>query len=441
MSDHDMRTLLRDLADRPEPASTVDVAAARRTGKRRLRLRNGSITAAIATVVAVAVMVPQELGAVGRTHSGAANSTNTGTEDHFNPFIPDAAFGYLPPGYALKPSAGGLTSNGFTSTPDELTMSVKQTSGGGSITLDVLHQGHCGNASMVLNVIPAYRASHAGSKDPACQGYGSGVVVTNPSVRAPDVDGRPAYWLNTPGWSILAWQYAPDSWALLEAFTPTVSRIPITADRPLLLKMARTVKFGQTRPIMFPFKLSGAIASGWTPNTVFFSATPSGQYLANMLEETSPAAAVGGQGAQAGASASSPTPNPLATEGADGPYAEVTGPVSLLTITASTKPYDFTCAPQNPPANSLIVPVTSVQRIGAVSWLFQTNPKSAKVDGKPYDLPTVDQACNQGPDNGVRVNVRLDVPVNHTVPSLTAILDGLSFSADPETWTTTPLPG
>ena len=437
MPDHDMRTLLRDLAERPEPASTVDLTAARRTGKRRLWLRNGSITAAVAIVVAVAVVIPGELAAP----APSANSTTTGTKDHFNPFVPDAAFGYVPPGYALKPAPGGLTSNGFTSTPNELTMSVKQTSGGGSITLDVLHQGDCGNASMDLNVIPAYRASHAGSKDPACRGDGSGVVVTNPPVRAPDVGGRPAYWLNEPDWSILAWQYAPGSWALLEAFTPSVSRDPITADRALLLKMARTVKFGQTQPIMFPFRLSGAIASGWTPNTVFFSATPSGQYLANMLEETSPAAAVGEQGTAAAVSGASPTPNPLATEGAAGPYAEVAGPVNLLTIIASTKPYDFTCAPENPPANSLIVPKTSVQRIGAVSWLFQTNPKSAKVDGKPYDLPTVDQACNQQPDNGVRVNVRLDVPLNYTVPSLTAILDGLSFSADPQTWTTTPLPG
>jgi hypothetical protein len=436
MPEHDMRTLLRDLADRPEPASTIDLAAARRSGKRRLWLRNGSITVAVAAMVAVAVVVPREL--VASAPSG--NSTATGTKDHFNPFVPDAAFGYVPPGYELKP-APGLSSDGFTSTPNELTLSVKQTSGGGSITLDVLHKGDCGNASMDLNLIPAYRASHAGSKDPLCRGLGSGVVVTNPPVRAPNVDGRPAYWLNAPDWSMLAWQYAPGSWALLEAFTPSVSRAPITADRPLLLKMARTVKFGQTQPIMFPFKLSGAIASGWTPNSVFFTVTPSGQYLANMLEETSPAMAVRGQGTQAAVPGTSPTPNPLATEGAAGPYAEVAGPVNLLTIIASTKPYNLTCTPQNPPANSLIVPITSVQQIGAVSWLFQTNPKSAKVDGKPYDLPTVDQACNQQPDNGLRVNVRLDVPLNHTVPSLTAILDGLSFSADPQTWTTNPLPG
>ena len=63
MPDHDMRTLLRDLADSPEPASTVDLTAARRTGKRRLWLRNGSITAAVAIVVAVAVVIPGELAA------------------------------------------------------------------------------------------------------------------------------------------------------------------------------------------------------------------------------------------------------------------------------------------------------------------------------------------------------------------------------------------
>ncbi|HXT92467.1 MAG TPA: hypothetical protein VN714_24800 [Trebonia sp.] len=430
MSDHDMRTLLRDLADRPEPASTIDLAAARRTGKRRLWLRNGGITAAVAAIVlSVAVVIPRELAAP----APSGNPTATGSKDHFNPFIPDAAFGYVPPGYELKP-VQGLSSQGFTSTANELTLSVKQTSGGGSITLDVLHKGDCGNVSMDLNLIPAYRASHAGSKDPACRGLGSGVVVTNPPVRAPDVAGRPAYWLNTPDWSMLAWQYAPGAWALLEAFTPSTSRAPITADRPVLLKVARTVKFGQTKPIMFPFKLSGAIASGWTPNSVFFTVTPSGQYLANMLEETAPAVAVRGQG-------TSTTPNPLATEDAAGAYAEVAGPVNLLTIIASTKPYDFTCAPENPPGNSLIVPITSVRQIGGVSWLFQTDPKSAKLNGKSYDLPTVDQACNQQPGDGLRVNVRLDVPLDYTVPSFTALLDGLSFSADPQTWTTTPLPG
>ena len=434
MSDHDMRTLLRDLADRPEPASTVDLAAARRVGQRRLWLRNGSVTAAVAALVAVAVAVPRELAAVGPSASPAT----PGTESHFNPFVPDAAFGYVPRGYELKPSP--LIPSGFTSTPNELTMSVTQTSGGGSITLDVLHHGDCGNASMDLNVIPAYRASHPGSKDPACRGEGSGLVITSAPVLAPDVDGRPAYWLSTAGWTVIAWQYAPGSWAMLAEYAPDASRDNGTAGDALLVKMARTVKFGQTQPIMFPFKFSGAIASGWTPNSVFFTAAPSGQYRASMLEETSSAVVGGGRGTEPAGSGTSPAPNPLATEGAEGPYAEVAGPVNLLTIIASMKPYDFTCSPENPPANSLIVPVTAVHQIGAVSWLFQTDPKTAKVDGKPYDLPTVDQACNQRPDNGLRVNVRLDVPVGHTVPSLTAMLDGLSFSADPRAWTTAPLP-
>jgi len=424
MPEHDMRTLLRDLADGPEPASTIDLAAARRSGKRRLWLRNGSITAAVAVMVAVAIVVPRQLVA----SAPPPSSTATGTKDHFNPFIPDAAFGYVPQGYELKP--GPLNPSGFTSTPNELTISVTQTSGGGgSITLDVLHKGDCGNASMDLNVIPAYRASHAGSKDPACLGEGSGIVVTNPPVRAPDVDGRPAYWLSTPDWSVLAWQYAPGAWAMLAEYE-SASKDHVVVNDTRLVKMARTVKFGQTRPIMFPFKLSGKVASGWTPNSVFFTATPSGQYLANMLEETAPAVAVRGQD-------TSTAPNPMATEGAAGAYAEVAGPVKLLTIIANTKPYHFTCTPQNDPITS----ITSVRQIGSVSWLFQTYPKSVKVKGKSYDLPTVDQACNQPPDVGVRMNVRLDVPLNHTVPSLTAILDGLSFSADPQTWTTAPLPG
>jgi len=77
MPEHDMRTLLRDLADRPEPASTIDLAAARRSGKRRLWLRNGSITAAIAAMVAVAIVVPRQLVA----SAPSPNSTATGTKD------------------------------------------------------------------------------------------------------------------------------------------------------------------------------------------------------------------------------------------------------------------------------------------------------------------------------------------------------------------------
>lgn len=159
---------------------------------------------------------------------------------------------------------------------------------------------------------------------------------------------------------------------------PSVSRDPITADRALLPKMARTVKFGQTQPITFPFKLSGAIASGWTPNTVFFSATPSGHYLANMLEETSPAAAVGGQVTAAAVSGTSPTPNLLATEGAAGPYAEVAGPVNLLTIIASTKPYDFTCAPESPrrtPSSSRKRPCSGSVPFPGCSRLIPSQPR------------------------------------------------------------------
>jgi len=77
MSDHVMSTLLHDLAGRPEPASTIDIAAARRTGKRRLWVRNGSISAAVAAVIALAVILPQTVFSTVPTSTASGRNTST----------------------------------------------------------------------------------------------------------------------------------------------------------------------------------------------------------------------------------------------------------------------------------------------------------------------------------------------------------------------------
>ncbi len=290
MSEHEMRTMLRDLAERPEPASTIDITAARRSGKRRLWAGRATISVAVAAVAAVAVVVPQTLSssASGRATETPAASTagqQKASPGYLNPLVPYAAFGYVPKGYKL----GLIPANhdGFTSTVDGLTLTAAQVGGPNAIELDVTCKGTCGDNSVLLNEIPGYLAAHR-NDGPSCNvvgGTGTGVqgkIVPGRATRAPDVNGRPAYWVvNGVG---LAWEYAPGSWATLEALHGSHNSFPVAEAKALLPKMAATVKFGQTKRVVLPFKLTGAVPSSWRTVSVTYTVTPSGQYLARRAQ-------------------------------------------------------------------------------------------------------------------------------------------------------------
>ena len=423
MSEHDMRTLLRDLAMRPEPASTIDITAARRSGKRRLWASRAAISAAVAAVVAAAVVVPQTLSssAPGRapvTPPASGAGQQKASPGYLNPLVPYAAFGYLPKGYQL----GLIPANhdGFTSTVDGLTLTAAQAGGPNAIELDVTGKGTCGDNSVLLNEIPGYLAAHR-NDGPSCNvvgGAGTGVpgkIVPDRATRAADVNGRPAYWVvNGAG---LAWEYAPGSWATLEALHGGHDSFPVAEAKALLPKMAATVKFGQTKRVMLPFKLTGAVLSSWRPVSVTYTVTPSGRYLASEVK-VSPSFDPGMAGAlDAGVViAAAKTPNP------DG----------------------YTCPPAKSPASAVEPVMSTVQKDG-LSWNVLTSPKTTKVNGKPVPVEwTADEACNQHPDNGQYAFVELVVnPAGSAQAaaaknilahvSVASILDHLSLSADAQT--------
>ncbi len=414
MSDHDMRTLLHDLADRPEPASTIDIAAARRSGKRRLWVQRGTISAAVAAVVALAVAVPQAVfSATGASSAPTIAPAASGTVNpktaprSFNPLVPYAAFGYVPKGYEFQPT--GYTPSGFTSSADELTMSVKQAGGDGSVVLEVMSEGACAAPpdSLYLDQIPGYRETRA--HDAASCNAEVGTVAgggPKPAVQAPGVNGRAAYWLQGPvHQAFLAWQYAPDSWATLQAYPLDVSSTTVAAQQAMLLQMAPTVKFGQTKPILFPFKLTSAIARNWQAADVNYTVTSSGRYLATGLTEVQP---YGG--------------------GATG-----TGDLGPVTIATSR-----TCPTPAAVLSSATGPVTTVQENG-VSWRVE-NANQEKVGGKEVQTTgTAEIACTAGLVNGLHTSVTLFQPGN-SKPVINSILAKLTLSPTPQTWTTNPLP-
>jgi hypothetical protein len=420
MSDHDMRTLLHDLADRPEPASTIDIAAARRSGKRRLWVQRGTISAAAAAVVALAVAVPQTLfSAAGSSGAPTIEPAASGTVNpttaprSFNTLVPYATFGYVPKGYEFQPTgspSSGNTPFGFTSSPDELVLSVKQASGDGSVVLEVMSKGACAAPvdGVYLDEIPGYRETRAHDAA-SCKGVGTvGGAAPKPAIHAPEVNGRAAYWLQGPVHeAFLAWQYAPDSWATLQAYPLDASSTTVAAQQAMLLRMAPTVKFGQTKPILFPFKLTSAIVRNWQAADVNYTVTSSGQYLATGLTEGQP---YGG--------------------GAMGTTNGDLGPVTIAT--------SRTCPTPAAVLSSATGPVTTVQANG-VSWRVE-NANQEKAGGKKVQTAgTAEIACTVGLVNGLHTSVTL-FQSGDSKPIINSILAKLILRPTPQTWTTNPIP-
>lgn len=408
MPDYDMRTLLHDLADRQEPASAIDIAAGRRSGKRRLWAQRAALSVGVAAVVALAVAVPDALfSATGSPAPATPGTVNPKTAPRsFNTLVPYAAFGYIPQGYEFLPSgsqSSGNTPFGFTSTTTQLLLSVKQASGDGSIALDVMSEGTCAATPDVLyfDQIPGYQQAHALD---ACNAGAWGGAPLKPAIQAPDVNGRAAYWLPFPVQAaFLAWQYAPDAWATLQAGPLDVSPATLAAQRAMVLRMATAVKFGQTKPILFPFKLTSAIVPTFQAAAVSFTVTSSGQYLATGLDEGQPHVGV----------------------------VSGTGDLGPVTIATSR-----TCPTPAAVLTSGRGPVSTVRENG-VSWRVE-NVKDRGTGSLPGN--TAEIACTVGLVDGLHTSVTL-VQLGNSKPIINGILAKLTLSTTPQTWTTNPLPG
>ena len=225
MNENNLRALLHDIADRPEPAARIDIDRARRRGLRRLWARRAALPVAVAAALALAFVIPETLTSAAPGHSGVVNGATASAtaksvqpkpkskatqasvpspDGYLNPLVPYAAFGDLPPGYALDVTPSAIH-DGFVSTVDNLTITAAQSAGGDFIQLSVMPKGGCYG---LLGGIPGWSATQ--DQQARCS-----ELTGQASGRAPAVRGRIAYWGN--GGTDLAWQYAPDSWAVLQA--------------------------------------------------------------------------------------------------------------------------------------------------------------------------------------------------------------------------------
>ncbi|MGH3212819.1 MAG: hypothetical protein ACRDNO_34175 [Trebonia sp.] len=295
MDDNSVISLLASITDPPEPASRVSIAAALRRGRRRRLLQVGGSALAVVAVAAV-VAVPRILlssntersQASASPSSSAAGSVKrpampTAAPATFNVLVPYAAFGWLPAGYSeanIPLSGAGLLNSG----PTEVDRAAVAANGA-MVSLAVDARAAC-----------ATGAGASGSCPPAAT-----------SGKAPDVNGRPAWWI-IDGHGI-AWEYAPGAWADVHitagrqghgaapggndaarlnghgsaANERAALQAPAPAGtRDLVLKIADAVKYAQQTPLVFDLRLASPLPADWSLQEMGFHVVD-GRLLADGL--------------------------------------------------------------------------------------------------------------------------------------------------------------
>jgi hypothetical protein len=263
MDETDVQTMLQRLADTPAPPARIDLGRAVSEGRRGKRLRQTKIGGSVLAAGAAAGVVVALLAVPGPRAAGLPSAASTGlahapvvmpatAPTRFNPLVPYASFGWMPSGYAV----GGANVPDATSTTRDVQLIAGQ--GTAAIDLDVHAKGACWQSGPASR--PAFTCSNPLG--------GSGPV---PAVgQAPDVNGRPAFWAaNYGGGGSLVWEYAPGAWATLEVLSGKQGP-PTAGERPMLSRVAETVRYGQSRPLAFPFWLTG-IPADWAVTVASFT--------------------------------------------------------------------------------------------------------------------------------------------------------------------------
>jgi len=318
MDENTVRTLLRAIADTPEPPPAVDLDRARRRGLRKLWIRRCVAPALAVVAVAAAVTVPNELQidhperTVATAKHPAAPAVTAPAR--FNPLVPYASFGWLPAGFSESAADSIDLGNGVASAADFVSREAAAPAAGHLLYLTVSARGACqADAASLLRQVRAGKLVPVTCDDDS---------FTATDV-APDVAGRPAVWINNDGG--IAWEYASGAWASLgTSITPaadqphsrraaaergwvvtprttadrkrgmTLSQMraaiskgglipPSAATLALLVRVASHVRYGQTTPLEFPFRLAGGLPNGWGMTQVSFGVSD-GRMIGNGVE-------------------------------------------------------------------------------------------------------------------------------------------------------------
>jgi hypothetical protein len=318
MDETAVRELLNLAAlDKDAPPCQVSIRLARSRGRRRLRLHRiylpGAAPVAAAAAVVLIITLSTALGGgSSRPSLGSAGPRAAGpavAPGSFNPLAPYASFGWLPAGFSAAASSG-VTDQVTT---HALTLQAAAPPADGrvvAVTVDTAGSCRIEPTSLVMAARAALRGETA--SPPAAAVPAQTLSCTDPSPdgenriaelasAAPDVNGEPAYW--TPQ-GALEWRYARGAWAeVLPTESPAYcatggactggklagwitvpasvaergrSGVPpvnegrvqpqtqSAASKVLLVKIAASLRYGDTTPLVFGFEIAG-LPDGWQP--------------------------------------------------------------------------------------------------------------------------------------------------------------------------------
>jgi hypothetical protein len=232
----DLRVLFKRQAASELPPPHINIPAARRIGRARLLRRRAGVfgSPVLAAVAVVAVVLLTGLFAAGPRQPG--NTTGSPAAPKlFNPLVPYATvtwYPYLPTLLGGSDLRTALSLTASSRSPAEATEVVLYAAGWCTLKSASLS---CGSTA-------------AGTR--------AQMTVSGP---APDVQGQAAYWARYAGGNLarvrplagtretLAFQYARGGWALVQS----------TGTPADLLRVAASLRYGQTSRLRFPFRLTG----------------------------------------------------------------------------------------------------------------------------------------------------------------------------------------
>jgi hypothetical protein len=237
----DLRVLFKRQAASELPPAPISIPAARRIGRARLLRRRAAAFGS--PVLAAAAVVAVLLAVFAASPGQPATTTPAGPAAPrlFNPLVPYATVTWYPYRPSLVGGSAwhtGLLLRASSRSPAESTEVVLYTAGWCTLRSASLS---CGSTAAGTRVEMAVRG------------------------RAPDVQGQAAYWTRyaggdlTPlrppgsGSQMVAFQYARGGWAVVES-TGTPAEV---------LKIAASVRYGQTSALRFAFRLTG-LPSAWS---------------------------------------------------------------------------------------------------------------------------------------------------------------------------------
>ena len=234
MRESDLRVLFERQAAIDLPPAPISIPAVRRMGRARvLRRRAGAFGSPVLAAAAVVAVVLAGPFATGPRHP-ATTIGGPAAPRTFNPLVPYAAVTWYPYRPGLVGSLGwhsGLLLRASSRSPAQST----------EVVLYAADWCMLKSASLSCGSTPS----------------GTSVEMTV-SGQAPDVQGQPAYWTRYAGGDLaplrplsgtqmLAFQYARAGWAVVES----------TGTPADVLRVAASLRYGQTSPLRFPFRLTG----------------------------------------------------------------------------------------------------------------------------------------------------------------------------------------